>query len=300
MALIDAFTLLKASEIKCLQDGFVRLVDCMPRLIPPDRTLEVAVVSSARISTFAPSQATTSAARPGLKGKVVDDNLVRYLYRNGHTSPFESVKFTFHIKCPIFVRTHLIRHRTANINEFSQRYSEVKDGEYYSPLETGIRLQSKTNKQGSITVEDEKAELNELKQLCSHADAHIEDLFGLYDSMIKGGMSRETARYCLPNSTYTELFYTMDLHNLLKFFRLRLDEHTQYETRLIAQAMHDLIAPLVPIAIECLNKYTLQSITLSADDIEAIRARNPELTGSASVSEKSDYVKKLEKLGIKF
>lgn len=290
---VDAFSLLPSSflpsqEIKCLEGGFVRLVDCMPRLIPAGRTLEVAIVMSARISTAG-----------GLKEKAIDDNLIRYLYRNHHTSPFEAVKFTFHIRCPIFVRTHLIRHRTANINEFSQRYSEIKDGDYYSPQEMGIRLQSKTNKQSSISSDNEEIK-QQLSEKCSEAESHLDSLFGLYEEMINLGMSRETARFCLPNATYTELFFTMDLHNLIKFFTLRLDEHTQAETIVFARAMRDLIRPLVPVAIECLEKYTLNSIVLSADEIEAIRERRRELTGTISESEKRDYGKKLENLGLTF
>ena len=291
---IDAFSLLPTQEIKCLEGGFVRLVDCMPRLIPSGRTSEVAIVMSARISTAG-----------GLKEKATDDNLIRYLYRNHHTSPFEAVKFTFHIRCPIFVRTHLIRHRTANINEFSQRYSEIKDGDYYSPQEMGIRFQSKTNKQSSVPS-NEVASLgdNEIKQQlsekCSEAENHLDSLFGLYEEMIDLGMSRETARFCLPNATYTELFFTMDLHNLIRFFTLRLDEHTQAETVVFARAMRDLIRPLVPVAMECLEKYTLNSVTLSMDEIEAIRGQKRELTGTISESEKRDYGKKLEKLGLTF
>lgn len=288
MTTIDAFSLLPTQYIKCLENGFVRLVDCMPRLIPEGRTLEVSVVMSARISTAG-----------GLKEKAIDDNLVRYLYRNQHTSPFESVKFTFHIRCPIFVRTHLIRHRTANINEFSQRYSEIKDGDYYSPQEMGIRLQSKTNKQSSVPSNDDEIK-QQLSEKCSQAENYLDTLFDLYDEMIGLGMSRETARFCLPNATYTELFFTMDLHNLIKFFRLRLDEHTQAETVVFARAMRDLIRPLVPVAMECLEKYTLNSITLSADEIEAIRNGKKELTGTISESEKRDYMKKLEKLGLTF
>src|SRR5579883_1558077 len=111
-----------------------------------------------------------------LKDKAIDDNLVKYLYRNHHTSPFEMVKFTFHIRCPIFVRTHLIRHRTANVNEFSQRYSEIKDGEYYSPQEMGIRLQSKTNKQGSAPSDNEDIK-RQLSEKCSEAENHLDTLF---------------------------------------------------------------------------------------------------------------------------
>ena len=286
---IDAFRLLTQSNIKCLADGFVRLVDCMPRLIPVGRTLEVSVVQSARISTGA-----------GLKDKVSDDNLIRYLYRNGHTSPFESVKFTFHIRCPIFVRTHLIRHRTANINEFSQRYSEIKDGSYYSPLDdegSGLRIQSRLNKQSSV---QDTSKRTELEAECEKAEEHVDALFVGYEHLIKLGMARETARAYLPVSTYTELYYTMDLHNLMKFLRLRVDPHTQMETRVFAEAMRNLIEPLVPIAMDCLRRYTLNSLTLSSSEIDAIRGRKKELEGTVSESEKRDYQDKLTRLGLDF
>lgn len=288
---IDAFRLLPRSKIPCLEDGYVSLIDCMPRLIPPDRTLEVAIVQSARISTG-----------NGLKDKTADDNLVRYLYRESHTSPFESVKFTFHIRCPIFVRTQLIRHRTANINEFSQRYSVIKDSSYYSPLESegfGLRIQSRQNKQSSSSLDSGETR-DALTEKCQQAEEHVEALFAMYEELIKLGMARETARAYLPVATYTELYFTMDLHNLLKFLRLRMDSHTQAETRVFAQAMHDLILPLVPVALDCFHRYSLGSLTLSAHEIEAISQRKRKLEGTVSESEKRGYEAKLARLNLQF
>lgn len=288
-ATVDVFSLLPTKEVKCLADGFVRLVECMPRFVPVGRTMEFSVIQSARISTGL-----------GLKDKLTDDNLLRYLYRKYHTSPFESVKFTFHIKCPKLVSNQLIRHRTANINEKSQRYSVVDEPLYYSPLDedgAGLRVQSKTNKQSSELDANRR---DAFVEECVKADEHVEAIFDIYYKLIEMGMARETARAYLPVGTYTELYFTMDLHNLMKFLRLRMDSHAQAETRVFARAMHDLIKPLVPLALECFRCYTLESITLSAHEIAAIRNRKKELEGVTSKSEQLEYQEKLQLLGLTF
>lgn len=234
---IDCFTLLPTTEIKCLDDGFVKLVDAMPRLVPEGRTVESAIVKSARVSYG-----------QGLKSKEEDDRLVRYLIKNAHTSPLESVKFTFHVRAPTFVAVHLIRHRMSNINMFSQRYAEIKDDSYCHPsrMESGIRMQSKTNKQvGDIVATDETA-----IALVKETEELLDKVIGNYHKMIELGIAKEVARFCLPQATYTELYYTMDLNNLLKFWKLRDDSHTQYETRVIAHAMKELVRPLLPIVFE--------------------------------------------------
>ena len=252
---MDAFTLLPEEErtIKILDDGFVKLVDVMPRYCPEGRTPEYRIVETARVSTGA-----------GLKSVKEDEGLIRYLYKNKHTSPFEMVKFTFYIRCPLFVRTHLIRHRMSNINEYSQRYTEVIDDAFFRPssIHEGLRTQDKGNHQSSnvptTPFPDETIEL--VKEI----EGDIENIFKKYHQLIKLGVAREVARFCLPQATYTELFYTMDLNNLLKFLALRRDiKHSQYETYVIADAMFNLIKPFVPTVIKAFEDFTLTGMTLS-------------------------------------
>ena len=281
---MDALTLCGKTEIPCLGEGFVRLVDCMPRLVPEGRTLEVAIVRSARVSYG-----------QGVKDKATDDKLIRFLYRNRHTSPFESVEFQFHIRCPMYVRTHFIRHRTANVNEFSQRYREVKDEAYYKPSEhdTGIRGQAKLNKQGSETLQDK----SKLQEICKQTEDSVDHTFELYHQLLKEGMSRETARFCLPNSTWTELYYKMDLHNLLHMLKLRMDPHAQAETVTYATAIYELIKPLVPVVMSAFEDYTLNSVTLSKLEVDALRD-GKDLPKEAGVAEKEEFEKK-KKLFVK-
>jgi len=230
---VDCLTLLPATTTYCLDDGFVRLVDVMPRLVPQGRTIESAIVRSARVSFG-----------QGLKTPEEDARLVRYLIKNSHTSPLESVKFSFHIRCPLFVAVHLIRHRTANVNMFSQRYAESDDSYMHpSQIEKGIRAPSKTNKQAG----DTEITNGEVIRLIEDTEALLDQIFVNYHKLLEAGVAKEVARFCLPQATYTELYYTMDLNNLLKFLRLRDDTHTQHETRVFAHAMKELIRPLLPV-----------------------------------------------------
>jgi thymidylate synthase (FAD) len=226
---------LNIKEISVLNCGFVRLVDCLPRYVPEGRGCDFAIVRNARVSVGS-----------GLKSVEADQRLINRLYDDKHTSPFESVSFVFHIKCPLFVAIHFIRHRTAKINMFSQRYASVDKigSDFYTP---DFRVQSKINNQGSDNTTINEDKYNELDVLIKKADNHINELFAIYDYMIKAGMSRETARYCLPESTYTSFYFEMDLNNLIKFFALRCAEETQYETRVFAIAMKELIKPLLPM-----------------------------------------------------
>lgn len=282
----DAFTLLKATEIKCLDDGFVRLEDCMPRIIPKDRTMEVSIVKSARISYAS-----------GLKDKTTDDNLVRYLMRNRHTSPLESVKFTFHIRAPKFVIIHLLRHRTANVNEFSQRYSTIRENSFYHPskVEDGIRLQSKTNKQGSVSQQEVNPEITTAMEETEHL---LDEIYSCYQKLVKLGVSKEIARFCLPTALYSELYYTMDLNNLLKFLSLRMDaDHAQKETVIYAEAMYNLVRPLLPVVMDAFDNFTFSNLILSRDEVAAIKAGSPDLPTS-SESEKREFHQKLAALGL--
>jgi thymidylate synthase (FAD) len=293
----DALKNLNPFEIKCLDYGFVRLVDCMPRLSSEDGSIEYAIVQCARISYGM-----------GLKDTQSDRNLLRYMYKNKHTSPFESVKFKFHIKCPKFVSMQILRHRTANVNEFSQRYAELPKNEnnqydYYHPTNKTqnvpggtIRMPSSVNKQSSISIEDEKKKELIEKEL-QRTEEMMDQVLTQYKKLIDLGLAKEIARYCLPEAIYTELYWTMDLHNLLHFLQLRMDHHAQAETYVFAKAIFDLIRPLVPTVIECFQEFSLESMSLSRCEIQAIKNKKLELE-STSKSNQTDYKKKLNQLGL--
>jgi thymidylate synthase (FAD) len=252
----DIFESLKTKSINVLDHGRVQLIDVMPRIVPLERTCEYSIVQSARVSTGR-----------GLKSIDEDNRLIRYLYLHQHTSPFESVKFTFHIRAPIAVRTHFIRHRTANVNEFSQRYAPLEtvsnDENWFYKASNSLRSQSVVNKQGS------GGELNddETVKIAQEGERLCNDLLKVYENLLQHGVAREVARMYLPLSTYTEFYFTMDLHNLLKFLWLRDDKHTQEETRVFATAMRQLITPLVPNVIEVFESRR-QGISFTIKELE--------------------------------
>jgi thymidylate synthase (FAD) len=237
----DVLTNVTNPRINCLDHGFVELVDVMPRLVPDDdrKTSDYAIVQAARVSYG-----------PGTKKVNEDRGLIRYLMRHLHTTPFEMVEFKFHCKMPIFVARQWIRHRTANVNEVSGRYSILKD-EFYFPEVENIRQQSKSNRQGGEEkIEEEWATkyLNYLKTICTESYDIYEDYLGL-------GVSREQARMILPINLYTEWYWKIDLHNLFHFLGLRCDAHAQWEIRVFADAMLALIKPIVPFAVEAWEDY---------------------------------------------
>jgi thymidylate synthase (FAD) len=244
---------------KCGDDiGFVGLVDVMPRLVPEDqKTADYAIVQMARVSYG-----------DGTKTVNEDRGLIRYLLRHTHTTPFEGVEFKFHCKMPIFVARQWIRHRTANVNEVSGRYSILKD-EFYFPSDNDVRLQSKTNKQGSETPVDEVTAgefLDVLNRACV-------DSYDEYKRFLDAGIGKEQARMLLPLNLYTEWYWKIDLHNLLHFLGLRCDKHAQKEMRVFADAMLHLITPIVPFAVEAWNDYHhyRQALKLSRLEVEAVR-----------------------------
>lgn len=234
--------------IKCLNEGFVRLVDYMGD--------DAAIVQAARVSYGT-----------GTKSYREDRGLIRYLLRNKHTSPFEMVEFKFHVKLPIFVARQMIRHRTANVNEYSGRYSEMKD-EFYIPDIEQLRTQSADNKQGrsSETLKPEAAQ----KVLNSMLDSQ-KNAFTEYQSYLEEDLARELARINFPLSAYTEWYWKIDLHNLLHFLRLRLDKHAQYEIRVFGEAIYELIKDIVPAAIEAFDDYVLNSKTFSKAEVNIVK-----------------------------
>jgi thymidylate synthase (FAD) len=215
-----------ASIIRVLDHGFVRLVDHMGS--------DLSVVRAARVSYDA-------AWRAG-EDQGSDARLINYLWRNKHTTPFEAVTFTFEVKAPIFVFRQWHRHRAWSFNELSARYRELPE-EFYVPAPDVIGVQSENNKQGR----DLNGAANEI--VSEVIAAACSTSFEKYRLLLTNGVPRELARSVLPVATYSHMFATVDLLNLLKFLTLRCDAHAQYEIRVYADAMRDLIRPVVPVCI---------------------------------------------------
>lgn len=248
-------------EYKCLDHGFVRLVDWMGD--------DSSIVQAARVSYG-----------KGTKSVSEDTALIRYLMRHLHTSPFEMVEFKFHVKLPIFVARQWIRHRTANVNEYSGRYSEMPD-EFYLPEPEQLRLQSTLNKQGrGEAIIENSSEIIDRMKLTQ------DRLFQEYSELLSTGLAREIARINLPLSNYTEWYWKIDLHNLFHFLRLRLDTHAQYEIRVYAEAISKIIKQIVPIAYQAFEDYTLEAIRFSRNELNVLKSLiNKELPPDEKLSE---------------
>jgi thymidylate synthase (FAD) len=230
------------NKINVLDHGFVRLIDSMGT--------DVSVVRAARVSYDA-------AWRAG-KDKGSDERLIRYLWQNHHTTPFEAVTFTFEIKAPIFVFRQWHRHRTWSYNELSARYRELPE-EFYIPKPEIIGKQSKDNKQArdvdiELTQDERTWRLAEIESV----ENHMMKAFSLYRSLLSTGWPRELARSVLPVATYSHMFGTVNLLNLLKFLTLRCDSHAQYEIRVYADAMRELIRPIVPACLAAWEESVLE------------------------------------------
>lgn len=247
-------------EIKIHEHGLVALCDVMPRLVPVGKTADFAVVQAARVSYG-----------EGTKSVSDDLSLLRYLMRHRHTTPLEMVEFKFHCVMPIFVARQWIRHRTANVNEYSARYSVVKD-RFFVPRPDELRAQSATgskqHSEGEVAAIDGETFVARLEKACYEA-------YETYEQALTGGMGREMARIGLPLNVYTEWYWKIDLHNLFHFLGLRMDKHAQKEIRDYADAMFALIQPIAPDACEAFLDYRLHAVTLSRLEIEACRTGQP-------------------------
>jgi thymidylate synthase (FAD) len=273
----DILSNLPEKSIRCLDHGHVTLVDTMPRLAPEGQTTgDYAIVQAARVSYGA-----------GTKTVNEDRGLIRYLLRHAHTTPFEMVEFKFHCKMPIIVARQWIRHRTANVNEVSGRYSVLKD-EFYLPEAGDIHKQSTINKQGG----DEFAEPETAAAFSARLEGICTEAYQEYEKAIAAGVSREQARMMLPASLYTEWYWKIDLHNLFHFLALRCDAHAQYEIRVFADAMLKLIEPIVPFAVEAWNDYhpmrgavklTRLEVAALRKEIEILQGLNPEGTAFKAI-----------------
>lgn len=192
-------------------------------------------------------------------------NLIRYLMRHRHTSPFEQAELTFYLRLPIFVMRQLIRHRTANVNEYSARYSELSD-DFYIPSASDIARQSKSNKQGR----DEQLEGDELAQVINEMVTAQEDATRAYRRLLDLGVARELARVPTSVGMYTECYWKIDLHNFMHMLKLRLDPHAQKEIRDFADAMYSCAAPHFPLTFQAFEDYVRNAYTLSALEIQML------------------------------
>lgn len=252
--------------------SFVRLVDSMGT--------DESVVQAARVSYGA-----------GTKSVSDDRALIRYLMRHKHTTPFEMVEFKFHIRAPIYVARQWLRHRTASVNEMSARYSIIPD-EFFLPDE--LRKQAETRGQGGEEPFGEGG-----TNLLAKQKASCDLAFHVYDELLEKGVSRELARAHLPQCTFTEFYWKIDLHNLLHFLQLRIEDHAQKEIRDVASQVYEAIKPIVPVTCEAFEDFRLGAITLSRLEIEFIRQCL--LTNSApnipGRGENAEFKEKLKLLG---
>jgi thymidylate synthase (FAD) len=243
-----------------LDHGFVRVVDYMGD--------DAAIVQAARVSYGR-----------GTKRVNEDRGLIRYLMRHHHTTPFEMCELKLHCKLPIFVARQWIRHRTANVNEYSGRYS-ILDREFYLPPADALCVQSTGNRQGrgaSLEAERAAAVLQILKDDATRCYDHYQQLLNEDEAgqIIRPGepsLARELARINLTLGFYTQWYWKIDLHNLLHFLLLRGDAHAQEEIRAYAQAISDVAQRWVPLAWEAFVDYRLEAMTLSRAEGEAVRA----------------------------
>lgn len=259
-----------------LDHGFIRVIDYMGS--------DAAIVQAARVSYG-----------KGTKKVSEDAGLINYLLRHRHTTPFEMCEIKFHIKLPIFIARQWIRHRTANVNEYSGRYS-IMDKEFYVPDAAQLATQSQTNRQGRGEVLDgaQAARVLEiLKADSTNAYRHYEEMMncteeGAVIDESKTGLARELARMNLPVNFYTQWYWKIDLHNLLHFLALRADPHAQYEIRMYAEAMLDIVKRWVPVTYAAFMDYRMGAAEISAKGLAVIRRR---LKGKSVTQESSGMSK---------
>ena len=263
--------------------GFVGLVDFMGD--------DSSIVRAARVSYGKGTKKTNS-----------DEALIRYLMRYQHNTPFEMVKFTFHVKAPIFVFRQWHRHRTASINEYSARYSEMSD-EMYVPHLADMAPQATSNKQGRTNQVSGSAiqHQNTIEEAYEYA-------FDAYQKLLnkdnpEQGLSRELARLVLPVATYSQMYWSVDLRNLFHFIKLRSDPHAQKEIRVYSDAMLELIKPIVPVAAQAFLDYSKNAVTFSAAEIDVLRQYmeiiyNEERDGCWSKVDYSEMKPKLKEAGL--
>ena len=256
---VPALEALLYQPVPVLDHGFVRVIDYMGD--------DAAIVQAARVSYGR-----------GTQRRSQDDGLIRYLMRHRHTTPFEMCEIKFHVKLPIFVARQWIRHRTANVNEYSARYS-ILDREFYIPDPAHLAAQSATNRQGrGAVLEGAEAAfvLDVLRTDATRSYQHYLDMLnenatGGVRHADRQGLARELARMNLTLNTYTQWYWKTDLHNLFSFLALRSDNHAQYEIRTYAEQIMAIVRAWVPAAFGAFVDYRLGAVTLSAQMLGAVR-----------------------------
>jgi thymidylate synthase (FAD) len=251
-----------------LDHGFVRVVDYMGD--------DAAIVQAARVSYGRGTKAVSN-----------DEGLIRYLMRHWHSTPFEMCEVKLHVKLPVFVARQWIRHRTANVNEYSARYS-VLDREFYIPAPEQLAAQSTQNNQGrGATLEGQEAArvLEMLKRDSQQAYDSYEEMLSTDGQQ---GLARELARMNLPMNIYTQWYWKVDLHNLFHFLRLRADPHAQYEIRVYAELIGNIVADWVPLAWAAFADYRLGGVNLSGKAVAVLKRR---LAGETVTQETSGMSK---------
>jgi len=246
--------LYKAYDV--LDHGFIRVIDYMGD--------DSAICQAARVSYG-----------KGTKSVQNDEGLIRYLMRHWHSTPFEMCEIKLHVKLPVFVARQWIRHRTANVNEYSARYS-ILDREFYIPAPDHVNAQSVVNNQGRGGLLEGAEAARVLEILKSDSNRAYDN----YEAMIaetgpdgepQDGLARELARMNLPTNIYTQWYWKVDLHNLFHFLRLRADAHAQYEIRVYADAICKVVADWVPAAYGAFEDYRLGGATLSGKALDCVR-----------------------------
>ncbi len=251
-ATVPALEAILGAALPVLDHGFVRVVDYMGD--------DGAIVQAARVSYGR-----------GTRKVSEDQGLIRYLMRHRHSTPFEMCEIKYHVKLPIFVARQWIRHRMASVNEYSARYS-ILDREFYVPAPEHLAAQSESNRQGRGAVLTGAAAASVLELLRSDA-SRCHDHYALMLDQSEGGfgLARELARMNLTLNTYTQWYWKADLHNLLNFLALRLDQHAQYEIRAYAETMLDTVRAWVPQACAAFEEYRLGAFSFSASMLAVLR-----------------------------
>jgi thymidylate synthase (FAD) len=286
-ATVPALEEILFTPLPVLDHGFVRVVDYMGD--------DAAVVQAARVSYG-----------KGTKRVSEDRGLIHYLMRHRHTTPFEMCEIKYHVKLPIFVARQWIRHRTANVNEHSARYS-ILDNEFYLPAPEHLAVQSSTNRQGrgdALPPAEAQRVLDLLREDAArsyrdYAFMLNEDESGKVVDENRAGLARELARMNLSLNFYTQWYWKIDLYNLLHFLSLRADAHAQYEIRVYAEAMIDTLERWVPITAEAFRNYRLGGAQLSANALAVVKkliAQEP-VDQAASGLSKREWTELMQVLG---
>lgn len=254
---------LQWQKFPVLDQGFICLVDVMGD--------DAAIVQAARVS-YGKDEQDPKNIKQAVEKSDKDRQLIRYLMNHSHTTPFEMVEIKFMVQIPMDAWRQWVRHRTANINEYSTRYTEALDFMQQTDA-AGWRLQAVDNKQGSSGFLEEENDNNKPDgKLLSFYEKNFQaHAIELYQTRLKAGVAKEQARKDLPLSTYTRLYWKCDLHNIFNFLRLRMDSHAQLEIRTYANAMYEIVKQICPVACGAFEDYVLHAKKFSRMEMECIR-----------------------------